>query len=62
MSTEDRLRAALLAVEFVGAGSLPAYCPWCRGDDPDDIPREGNVGHRPDCQRQLALMEVVDDH
>ncbi len=40
----DQLRAALEAVEWVGAFIA---CPWCRGEE--------HNGHYPDCQRQLAL-------
>lgn len=45
MAEVKRLRAALLAVEWVEDDSI--FCPWC------DNPR--GQGHEADCQRQLAL-------
>jgi hypothetical protein len=46
----ERLRAALLAVEWAGGDIGDRdwdLCPWCGNYRPD--------GHRADCQRQLAL-------
>ena len=44
-----RLRAALEAVEWALDGLGDYRCPWCGAWRSDDH------GHRPDCQRQLAL-------
>ena len=43
----DALRAALEMVEWVEADDHPDYCPWCGNFD--------NMGHTPDCPRQVAL-------
>lgn len=45
----DRLRAAILAVEWMAPWNDNAYlmCPWCSRTD--------GKGHLPDCTRQAAL-------
>lgn len=45
LAERDQLRAALGAVEWVGAF---ISCPWCGG-------QEEKQGHKPDCQRQAVL-------
>lgn len=48
----ERLRAALVAVEWTSwpdewTDPRNEFCPWCKNYNAN--------GHRPDCQRQLAL-------
>jgi len=47
----ERLRAALEAVEWVDDGENYGWCPWC-----DATP---HGGHKPDCQRQIALGKAT---
>jgi hypothetical protein len=59
MAENERLRAALEAVEWINMvpGATSHFwedCPWCGGH------RIGR-GHWPDCQRQAALKESNDE-
>jgi hypothetical protein len=45
----NRLRAALEAVEWIEVDLWRLCCPWCGSDK--------SKAHKPDCQRQLALKE-----
>ncbi len=49
-SQAERMRVALEAVEWVRDGDGFNSCPWC-------VRAEHN-GHKPDCQRQLALADA----